>query len=60
MTVAGDHAMNDMAGAEDDSWKSILTKDGISCVPILRAITENPQMVDIFISHSKTLMKHFK
>ena len=26
MSVAGDHAKNDMAGDEDDSWKSILTK----------------------------------
>ena len=29
MSVAGDHAKNDMAGDEDDSWKSILTKAGI-------------------------------
>ena len=34
MSVAGDHAMNDMAG-EEDSWKSILTEAGIDCVPIL-------------------------
>ena len=34
MSVAGDHAKNDMAGDEDDSWKSILTKAGIVCVPV--------------------------
>jgi len=28
MVVAGDHANNDMAGAEDDSWKSMFEKSG--------------------------------
>lgn len=28
MVVAGDHASNDMAGAEEDSWKSMLEADG--------------------------------
>ena len=34
MSVAGDHAKNDMAGDEPDSWKSILTQAGIQCVPV--------------------------
>ncbi len=28
MIVAGDHAVNDMAGEEPDSWKSILVNGG--------------------------------
>ena len=28
MVVAGDHANNDMAGDDDDSWKSMFTADG--------------------------------
>lgn len=28
MVVAGDHANNDMAGADDDSWKSMFTASG--------------------------------
>ena len=28
MVVAGDHANNDMAGADADSWKSMLEADG--------------------------------
>lgn len=40
MSVAGDHAKNDMAGDEDDSWKSIFTKDAIQCVPILKGTAE--------------------
>ena len=29
MVVAGDHANNDMAGDDDDSWKSMLTASGV-------------------------------
>ena len=29
MLVAGDHARNDMAGEDEDSWKNILERDGI-------------------------------
>ena len=60
MTVAGDHAMNDMAGGEPDSWKSVLTKKGIACKPVLKAITEEPAMVNIWIEHTKHVMSHFK
>lgn len=54
MSVAGDHAMNDMAGGEDDSWKSILTKAGIECKPVLKGLAENPQVVDIWLDHLAT------
>jgi sirohydrochlorin cobaltochelatase len=60
MTVAGDHAMNDMAGPEKDSWKSILTKQGIKAVPVLKAITEYPAIVSIYLKHLKAAMAHFK
>ena len=40
MSIAGDHAKNDMAGDEDDSWKSIITKAGIQCIPILKGTAE--------------------
>jgi sirohydrochlorin cobaltochelatase len=33
MIVAGDHAMNDMAGSEPDSWKSVLEKEGMQVIP---------------------------
>ena len=28
MIVAGDHAKNDMASDEEDSWKTVLTNEG--------------------------------
>jgi sirohydrochlorin cobaltochelatase len=60
MSVAGDHAKNDMAGDEEDSWKSILTKAGIKCVPILKGTAEYDSFVDIWVSHLKGPLGHFK
>ena len=59
MSVAGDHALNDMAGDEKDSWKSILTKAGITCVPILKGTAEYDDIVDIWVDHLKVVMSHF-
>jgi sirohydrochlorin cobaltochelatase len=59
MSVAGDHAKNDMAGDEDDSWKSILTIAGIQCVPILKGTAEYESFVDIWVSHIKGPLSHF-
>ena len=60
MSVAGDHAKNDMAGDEDDSWKSIFTKAGIQCVPILKGTAEYDVFVDIWIDHLGGPLSHFE
>ena len=60
MSVAGDHAQNDLAGPEDDSWKSILTKAGVKCIPVLKGTAEYDNMVEIWVSHLKSAMDHFK
>lgn len=59
MSVAGDHARNDMAGDEDDSWKSILTKAGVKCVPILEGMAEYDDVVAVWVDHLKQVMAHF-
>lgn len=51
MIVAGDHATNDMAGPEEDSWKSILTADGYSVEPVLEGLGSNSKFADIFVEH---------
>ncbi|MGX9367086.1 sirohydrochlorin cobaltochelatase [Desulfoplanes sp. PS50] len=58
MSVAGDHARNDMAGDEDDSWKSVLTGAGITCVPVLKGTGEYDAIVDLWIDHLKVAMAH--
>ena len=60
MSVAGDHAKNDMASDEDDSWKSILTKAGIQCVPILKGTAEYDVFVEIWVDHVGVPLSHFE
>lgn len=60
MSVAGDHAKNDMAGDEDDSWKSILTKAGFTCEAVLKGTAEYDDFVDIWVDHIGAPMSHFK
>lgn len=56
MTVAGDHAINDMAGEEEDSWKSQLESKGYTVQPILKGLAEYEEVVDIWIDHLKCVM----
>lgn len=51
MSVAGDHAQNDMAGKDANSWKSILIKNGFSVKIIMKGFAEYNQVVDIWINH---------
>jgi len=60
MSVAGDHARNDMSGDDDDSWKSILTKSGINCRVVLKGTAEYDNMVAIWIKHLGQAMEHLK
>jgi len=59
MSVAGDHAKNDMAGDEDDSWKSILTKEGYEVVTILKGTAEFDEFVQIWVDHLGGPLSHF-
>ncbi len=60
MSVAGDHARNDMVGPEENSWKSILEKEGIKCEPVLKGLAEYQEFVDIWLDHLKTAFSHFQ
>ncbi len=59
MSVAGDHAKNDMAGDGEDSWKSILTRAGIECVTVLKGTAEFDAFVDIWVKHVGGALGHF-
>lgn len=59
MSVAGDHAKNDMAGDENDSWKSILSGAGIQCHTVLKGTAEYDGFVDIWLSHLEDVLNHF-
>lgn len=49
MMVAGDHACNDMAGDEDDSFKSMLLKEGFKVDVYLHGLGENVDVQNIFV-----------
>jgi len=60
MVVAGDHANNDMAGDDDDSWKSVFEKNGIEVTPVIEGLGMNPEWVKIYIDHLKDAVKDNK
>ncbi|MFA6567812.1 MAG: sirohydrochlorin cobaltochelatase [Victivallales bacterium] len=57
MSVAGDHAKNDMAGDDPDSWKSILAKNGIESVPVMKGMAEYDEIVNIWLEHLDKTIK---
>lgn len=52
MVVAGDHAKNDMAGKDEDSWQPLLEKEGIEVKTVISGLGENDKFADIFIQHT--------
>lgn len=60
MAVAGDHAINDMAGDEDDSWKSILAKEKIQTEAILKGTAEFDNIAAIWVDHLKEALAKLK
>jgi sirohydrochlorin cobaltochelatase len=57
MIVAGDHANNDMAGDEDDSWKVILRKEGFEVKPVLEGLGDKAKVRQIFVNHIREAAK---
>lgn len=53
MIVAGDHANNDMAGSDDDSWKNVIKSKGIRVITVIHGIGENKEIGKILIQHIK-------
>ncbi len=57
MIVAGDHATNDMAGDDPDSWKCQFEAAGYEVECILKGLGEYPMIHDLFIRHIKDAQK---
>lgn len=57
MLVAGDHATNDMASDEEDSWKTILTKAGFKVTPVIEGLGDNPEIRKILAENMKKAAK---
>jgi len=52
MVVCGDHANNDMAGDEEDSWKSIFTAAGYDVECVLEGLGQVPEIQAIYVEHA--------
>ena len=53
MVVAGDHANNDMAGDEEDSWKTAFTNAGYEVECVLRGLGELEAIQQIYVEHAQ-------
>lgn len=51
MIVAGDHATNDMAGKDPDSWKCQFENAGFQVDCVLKGLGEYPAIRELFIRH---------
>ena len=62
MLVAGDHATNDMAGDEDDSWKSLFNASGffesVDCQ--ILGLGQIPQIQKLYVEHTSEAVKNSK
>ncbi|MCR5090255.1 MAG: sirohydrochlorin cobaltochelatase [Oscillospiraceae bacterium] len=53
MIVAGDHANNDMAGDDEDSWKSAFETEGYEVTCLLRGLGEMEGIQQLFVAHTQ-------
>ena len=53
LVVAGDHANNDMAGDDKDSWKSQFEAAGYQVECLLRGLGENETIRQIYVEHAQ-------
>jgi sirohydrochlorin cobaltochelatase len=49
-----------MAGDQENSWKSLLTQAGISCVPVFKGMGEYANVVSLWIEHLKQAVDQLK
>ncbi len=53
MIVAGDHANNDMAGADEDSWKCRLEAAGYEVICCVKGMGELEGVRQLFVEHAR-------
>ena len=58
MVVAGDHANNDMAGDEEDSWKSLFEADGSfdSVTAQIAGLGSIAEVQDLYVAHTRAVI----
>ena len=57
MVVAGDHANNDMAGSEDDSWKTMFEAAGFNVDCQISGLGEIADVQALYVAHTKAAIE---
>ncbi len=52
MVVAGDHANNDMAGDDDDSWKTMFTEAGFTVLTQISGLGRIDAVQQLYVAHT--------
>ena len=52
LIVAGEHALRDLAGPQENSWRSMFAREGIEAIPVTEGLGEYPTVVRIFVDHA--------
>jgi sirohydrochlorin cobaltochelatase len=60
MVVAGDHANNDMAGDEEDSWKSVFEAAGYDVTCLIRGLGENEEIRKLYVEHAQAAINEIQ
>ena len=60
MVVAGDHANNDMAGADEDSWKSMMEAAGLATECQIAGLGRIDAVQDLYVAHTQAAMDTLK
>lgn len=58
MIVAGDHANNDMAGDEEDSWKTAFENEGFEVECVLKGLGQYSGVQQILVDHAAAAMSN--
>ena len=57
MVVAGDHAIHDMSGEDEDSWRSQFEAEGYQVSCVMKGLGEYPGVRKMYLTHMETARK---
>ena len=60
MVVAGDHANNDMAGADEDSWKSMVEAAGLTVECQIAGLGRIGAVQELYVAHTQAAIDTLK
>ncbi len=60
MVVAGDHANNDMAGDEEDSWKSVFEAAGYKVECVIEGLGSVEAIQQLYVAHTQAAIGSLK